>query len=279
LVLTNGDYSIVNDLFKRRSDRPYLDSLLPRLEHWFNGSKGQQVLASQQLLINENIKACFGYHLLQLSVSSSVRLFDESSISNKYCCHPIYDPQSVQVQALFESLPFANESIDLVVLHHAHEFVDNPHELLREIQRVIIPGGRIIIVGFNPWCTMGAKTLYSRFVPNAIWQNHLLSKRRMADWLGLLGFSVELSDFGYHTPKIVEAMNRPRLNKWLRSAAFGDYYVLRAIKQTATLTPLKPKWGAARNGFSVLTPAKSRVASYEPATTNKTINHHSETDF
>ena len=53
------------------------------------------------------------------------------------------------LQMLFEAMPFESESIDLVVMPHALEVSEDPHALLREVYRILIPGGRVILTGFN----------------------------------------------------------------------------------------------------------------------------------
>jgi ubiquinone/menaquinone biosynthesis C-methylase UbiE len=35
------------------------------------------------------------------------------------------------------------------------EFAAEPHAILREVDRVMMPVGRLVIVGFNPWSLWG----------------------------------------------------------------------------------------------------------------------------
>ena len=55
----------------------------------------------------------------------------------------------------FTELPFASHSLDLVVLPHVLEFSTDPHQVLREVERVLIPEGQVIICGFNPTSLWG----------------------------------------------------------------------------------------------------------------------------
>ena len=57
----------------------------------------------------------------------------------------------------YDELPFASQSIDLVALPHVLEFTDDPHEVLREVARVLMPEGRLIITGFNPLSLWGMR--------------------------------------------------------------------------------------------------------------------------
>lgn len=63
----------------------------------------------------------------------------------------------------FDELPFASASIDLVVLPHVLEFAEEPHQILREVERVLIPEGQVIICGFNPVSLWGARHVWSRW--------------------------------------------------------------------------------------------------------------------
>ena len=57
----------------------------------------------------------------------------------------------VHLRAKCHELPIATQSIDLVLLPHVLEFAEEPHAVLREVDRVMMPEGRLVIVGFNPW--------------------------------------------------------------------------------------------------------------------------------
>ena len=46
-------------------------------------------------------------------------------------------------------LPLASQSVDLVVLPHVLEGHPNPHDVLREVERVLMPEGQVVISGFN----------------------------------------------------------------------------------------------------------------------------------
>ncbi len=46
-------------------------------------------------------------------------------------------------------LPFEAQSVDLLVMPHTLEFTSDPHRLLSEAERVLMPEGQLIILGFN----------------------------------------------------------------------------------------------------------------------------------
>ena len=54
-------------------------------------------------------------------------------------------------------LPFEAQSVDLIVMPHTLEFTRDPHRLLREAERVLMPEGQLIILGFNSLSLWGAR--------------------------------------------------------------------------------------------------------------------------
>ena len=103
-------------------------------------------------------------------------------------------------------LPFKSNSIDGVVLHHALERVTDPRVALREAVRVLSPGGRLIVCGFNPFSMMGVQRLYvhvaSRFVDHPLSEHKLINPIRMFDWFALLGLDLDRQPhyFAYGLP-------------------------------------------------------------------------------
>ncbi len=249
-------------VFARWNKQPPIEQLLPKLEQWFDSEWGSRLLSCQRSAIDNALSRCFGYHLLQLSVDSRIELFNGCRVQKKYRCHPF--AKNVNATCNFEQLPFANESLDVVILHHVHEFIDDPHQLLREIQRVIVPHGHLIILGFNPWSLLGVATVLRRFSSSSIGHNQLIRCNRMKDWLSLLGFETHQVNFGCHTPGMIERSNNILINDFLTTWPFGNYYLISAIKQIATITPVKPTWKQARKNFVGLIPVKPGVGNYKP---------------
>ncbi len=137
-----------------------------------------------------------------------------------------------------EELPFLAQSLDLLVLPHALEFADDPHQVLREAERVLIAEGQLIISGFNPASLWGARQALGRivdapFLPTA---GQFLPLPRLKDWLKLLGFEVNRGRFGCYRPPM-------RSQKWLERFSFmeaagdrwwsvcGAIYMVSAIKR------------------------------------------------
>lgn len=158
-------------------------------------------------------------------------------------------PRPVAVTLDYTELPFASQSIDLVVLPHVLEFSTDPHQVLREVERVLIPEGQVIICGFNPASLWGARQVLRRvggtsFLPRT---EELISMPRMKDWLKLLNLSASQSHFGCYAPAC-------RSEKWLHRYAFmdnagprwwpylGGVYIVQAIKRVKGMHLIGPAW-------------------------------------
>ncbi len=246
-------------LLKRRRNIPSPERQLAWLERWFDSERGQRLLSRERELLYPALAEAFGYHLLQLSVDARIELYDNCRVQRKFRAHP-FDP-SLDVLCHGEQLPFASESLDVVILHHVHEFIDDPYQVLREIQRVIIPYGQVMILGFNPWSPLGAYAGFHRWLPESHWQNHLITSRRMKDWLGLLGFETVSVDYGLRLPR----RDRPWMDALARRWPFGDFYQIVAIKQVASINPVKPRWKDSVAAFPGLAPVKPPVAGSRAA--------------
>ncbi len=219
------------------------DLLLPSLRGWFNTPLGRTVLNDEQKLINHALADYRGpgKHLLKLSAIPE-RLPLKTISGYTLQCHRGSRTQYGYSQVLdaigdFHQLPVANESQDIVLLHHLLEFVENPHKVLREVERVIAPHGKVVICVINPFSLLALRGLLGRLKRSPIWQNHFLSINRLHDWLSLLGFEVDEVAYGFHRLPV----NRPTFFLDHGGASprlpMGGIYVLSATKYRAPLTP------------------------------------------
>lgn len=104
---------------------------------------------------------------------------------------PHTEPERSVVQCQYDELPFANGSLDAVVLHHALDTAADPRSVLRETSRVLAPGGRLIIAAFNPLSIWGLRRLYASVMPDVLRGMHMIAPFRLTDWLLLLGFELQ----------------------------------------------------------------------------------------
>jgi SAM-dependent methyltransferase len=218
-----------------------------QLECWYQKPAGRYLLEREQALVAQQLDKVFGYHLLQLGVTGNQPLGLDTALNHKIYATLIGGPGTGLMSEL-DSLPFPNDSIDAVVVHHCMEFADNPHQLLREVQRILAPQGHVVVVGFNPWSPVGAGLRIRRYLPQQLWRHaRPMGVHRLRDWLHLLGSEVESVAYTYSFPPVGgERLHHglARLDgftsrhNWLT----GGVYVLHAQKQVSGLTPTRLSW-------------------------------------
>ena len=205
----------------------------------------------------------FGYHALQLGLpelqglranrmphrwvaSDSVQATQSLPLPDEL--EPISLPfdADAALHCDFDALPFPNQSLDLVILPHALELSRDPHLTLREVERVLVPEGRVMILGFNPASMWGLRQRLGRassavglggrsalFLPRA---GEFLGYWRLRDWLRLLSFEVEGGRFGCFRPPYRSARWLER-SAWMEGVGerwwpvFGAVYFLVAVKR------------------------------------------------
>jgi ubiquinone/menaquinone biosynthesis C-methylase UbiE len=136
------------------------------------------------------------------------------------------------------NLPVASESIDVLILPHVLEFESNPHQVLREVERVLRPEGQLIVLTFNPFSLHGIVRRVSR--GGSFWRQGFIPPTRLLDWLRLLKFEAEYSAaFNASTAEVIETPT----GYLRRSQAFLSLaYAIRAIKRTYTVIRIEPSW-------------------------------------
>ncbi len=232
-------------------------SAIVSLSAWLNTDPGQYVRNWELARFDAMVDNVFGYRALQVGLPE-LDLLRANRMPFKALVGPdlpVSAPANAwagMVQAEPEFLPFDSESMDLVLLPHTLETASNPHQVLREVDRILVPEGRVVIAGFNPWSLWGLRQrapLLKPWLPQEIGQQVSLS--RLKDWLKLLSFEVELGHFGCYVPP-------SRSKKWLDRTAFfepagdrwwpscGAVYVVSAVKRVHGMTLLKPNWKTTR---------------------------------
>jgi SAM-dependent methyltransferase len=226
-------------------------SFLAGLEQWYRTPLGREVAALESDCLTELLHDTFGYYLVQVGVGACFReVLASSRIRHRVVvpCQLPVGPAGLAVVGYPHALPLAADAVDAVLLPHTLDFAPDPRLVLREVERVLIPEGRVILVGFNALSSWGLLRLlypYRRIVP---WCGRFLTAYRVEDWLSLLGFDVEIRKQLMFRPPLRAALG-PRLSvldtlgrrMW---PALSGVYVLKAVKRVSTLTPLRPSWSA-----------------------------------
>ncbi|MFN3713029.1 MAG: class I SAM-dependent methyltransferase [Alcanivoracaceae bacterium] len=212
---------------------------------WLDSDSGQAMLAEQRLLLDDILVRSVGYHALQCGVGRSQPLLGGTRIRRHHYLGRRDDP-GASVVGDPACLPFANHSLDLVLMHHSLDFEANPHEVLREATRTLIPGGTLVVIGFNPFSLWGLTRLLRIGSGRLPWLARFLPAQRVHDWLGVLGLELEGYESAHYVMPLAEA-GRSRFSLveqlgrrfWPRRGAF---YILVARKRAAMIRPLRPRF-------------------------------------
>ncbi len=241
---------------------PDADLLSSQVAQWLQSPQGEAVFKAETDAIQPILEKLFGYHILQLGFSDEHLLVNDSPVGHKIAFAPSYRAGSVKPVASNEELPLMNDSIDVVVIHHALDFTTDSHRLLREATRVLRPGGHMLIIGFNPYSTWGFWKLFKR-KKNIPWRGRFISKGRVSDWLKLLDLHIDSVSYGLHFMPLTwsrllkHAHRLEKIGNNMRSP-FGGVYCIHCIKQVVPLTPVLPRWRPLRARPSVM-PATENV--------------------
>lgn len=242
-------------------DRP----AIIELDAWLRTPPGQCLLKWEQAQLDRAVNDVFGYHAVQLGLPELQGLRANRmphrwvATDSRFVVEPLPlpEPDDASISTLpfdpaptlrcdFDALPFPSASIDLVVLPHALELARDPHLALREVERVLVPEGRVVITGFNPASLWGLRQRLGRarnaigllgrsrlYLPRA---GEFLNYWRLRDWLRLLSFEVEGGRFGCYRPP-------HRSQRWIDRSAWlepigerwwpvlGAVYFLVAVKR------------------------------------------------
>jgi SAM-dependent methyltransferase len=208
---------------------------------WLDTALGKYLLASEKAIYDVHVANVFGFNALQMGMLAH-DLLEQSRIPQKL--HVDVDVGDVRLEPAF--LPFSDASIDLICLPHTLEFSQNPHQTLREVERVLLPEGYVVLTGFNPYSLWGVRRVLSKrkLYP---WCGTHLTMSRVQDWLALLGLeTVKCGTLGFALP--VNDSRWLGKQRFLESMGhrcmpfFGGIYYILAQKRVVNMTLLKPNW-------------------------------------
>lgn len=249
------------------------DAPIIGLPLWLETPPGRYLLDWEQARVDAMVGDVFGFHAVQLGLPALDGL-RANRMPHRWLVRdadmalpppqapaatdPPLPPRVAAVQCDFAQLPFATQSLDLLLLPHTLEFSADPHATLREVERVLMPEGRVVILGFNPASLWGLRQWLGRwaqrlgvvraeralFLPRS---GDFIAHRRLRDWLRLLDFEVEGGGFGCYRPAL---RSQPWIERWrwIEPAGdrwwpvFGAVYAVVAVKRVRGMRLIGPAW-------------------------------------
>ena len=230
---------------------------IPEINGWLDTPQGRYVMSWEQAKVGAVVSDLFGYNALQIGLPR----YDLLANSRIPLCQVASESVPADILCDLRELPFSTNSIDLVVMPHILEFHDDPHQILREIERILIPEGQLVITGFNPLSLWGLRQHLPNRPDTFPTNGNYISVLRLKDWLQLLGFEVDRGNFGCYEPPFTQ---ESWLKRWHFMEAAGDrwwsfagaVYLLRAVKRVHGMRLILPAWKrkqAACKALSVVT--------------------------
>lgn len=221
------------------------------LPQWLSTPAGQYLLAWEQGQCDHLLADVFGYHALQVGMPELDALHN-NRMPKRWIAGDVWsEPAPAHNLALYAdsvALPFPAASMDLLVLPHTLDVCADPHAALREVERVLVPEGRVLIFGFNPTSLWGLGHVLGRRLPEV---SDLTGHWRLRDWLRLLGFETTAVQLGCYRPGLMSPRWFDRL-AWLEAVGargwpiLGSVYAVMATKRVHGMRLLSPEWRTPR---------------------------------
>ncbi|MCZ6882918.1 MAG: methyltransferase domain-containing protein [Gammaproteobacteria bacterium] len=216
------------------------------INDWYQTPLGQYLFDELQNSLAPVLSTTFGYHSLQIGCTSAAdRLLDSCRVKHHYSLDS--ENVDIDIRAYPSLLPIANDSVDLVVMMHHLSVTSEPHAILREAFRVLIPEGKLIIIDFNPLSLWGVRHFFQSWLEAIPWSGHYYTARRLKDWMQLLGFDQQKHlKVGYMPPIQYSAVTRrlywleKALKNWCKFSAALNVLVF--DKNISPMTPVRHRW-------------------------------------
>ncbi|MCZ6889424.1 MAG: methyltransferase domain-containing protein [Gammaproteobacteria bacterium] len=195
----------------------------------------------EQALIQQRVRGFHGDTLLWLGpVSEATHATSRCMVKTRIFGH--CEPRRAAgglatIATRTHCLPLPTNSVDGVVLHHVLEESEDPRRAIREVTRVIRPGGRLLICGFNPWSLWSARKTWAMLRRQRFRNLQAISPLRLHDWLAVLGFvrtgPVRYLNYRSTFPLQLEHPRWRQFSNWLNrvQAPLGGVYMILATKE------------------------------------------------
>jgi SAM-dependent methyltransferase len=225
------------------------------LAHHFLGSN---LIEDEKQILSRLLDRHYGKHALLIGVPHQTELLNATDVPCQIMMSPLTQDNNRDryIESDFQELPILTGSIDLVMLPHTLEFVDNPRQLLAEACRIVKPEGLIAVCGFNPYSVWGLRKFSAagNFIPS----------HKVKGWLQLADFALEQQKTVMFRPPIKQKTWYQKLHfvERLGSKCFpmlGGAYVLLARAKVIPLTPIRMKWKQQLSGIRISTTISGHI--------------------
>ncbi|MFK7886958.1 MAG: class I SAM-dependent methyltransferase [Gammaproteobacteria bacterium] len=214
------------------------------IEQWLATPLGELTVATESTLAEQAMARMFGDMAVQLGSWGEPDLFLRHSKTRRSLLAGTYPSDGVDLVCEPDSLALASDSIDTLILPHTLELTERPRETLREVHRVLVGDGQVVLMCFDPLSLWG---LYQRSGRLPLHGSSAVSIRRLFDWLTLLGLEpVHWQRYLYvpplnHLAVTQRADSVAGVGRKLWPFASGAFLVV-ASKRVYSGRPAKGRW-------------------------------------
>ncbi len=215
--------------------------------HWLDSPLGQRLLARELALVTDVLEQAFGEDLVQIGTWGAPRAFLERARTQRANLIDVTPGPGVCAVGAWDALPLATHSVDVLLLPHTLEQAYSPHALLREVDRVLRPDGKLVILGLSPYSPMGVRRVVTgRRFPPAV--SRFVSEHRVRDWLQLLDCQVRRNHrflFGWPMQRGPGDARQAAIDTWCDRwlpLPVASGYLLVANKRQARINAQRLRW-------------------------------------
>ncbi|MES2218531.1 MAG: methyltransferase domain-containing protein [Pseudomonadota bacterium] len=223
---------------------------IQQLDRWLGSFPGLCILDVEKKILPSLLASYYGNQIVLIGTPHQQPLIKSNTIPNRILLSPLFNKHTQDtihnVESDLTELPIASGSVDLVLLPHILEYLDNPRQLFGEACRIVKPEGHIIICGFNPYSMWGLRKWYSKHdkIP---WSGNFIKAGIVKKWLALADFKITRQTRILYRPPIFyeKIYHHLKFLEWLGPkcyAPLGGIYILIAQAKVIPLTPIKLSW-------------------------------------
>ncbi len=211
---------------------------------WDDIPRGDYYRAALEQQLQPCWSKLYGFHLLKIGNLSAEINTEDCPISHQVNVAP--EGKNLHVQGDPYYLPFEQKSVDACLLCHTLNYATDPHRILREVDRVLIDDGWLVLSGFAPFSLLGIGKCLPFFRKQQPFNSRMFTQTRLIDWLSLLNYEVMFK-------------SRFQVLPWYRQGgrllsahlpALGCMTVIVARKRTLPLLPTAKKAPARRQSIA-----------------------------
>lgn len=214
---------------------------------WLKKPTTERLLAIEASWLRAWVQQLYGFQLAYTGIDHDPKFLNHSRTQHCFKLGFDWGGGEISRDAVIEedAWPIADESLDVVILQHSLDFSRQPHHLLREACRTVVPSGYVLIVGFNPISLWGGWRWLRTFSAQLPWITRPLASSRLIDWLTLLDLKVEQVFHCAHLWPLTlgtDSLSR-RVDRVMAGTSWlpANAYLIVARKTVTGITPIRLK--------------------------------------